>query len=174
MPYYVERKVGDRWCRMLGEHATVDEAWASIKLGDIDPNMARTPSRVVHVGDPEPHPLTKTAISIQQEFSEGADLDRIATTFVEDVGRKDDAGKARYDLVPPYALEVIAKVLDYGASKYGAENWRKVENRRMRYFSAALRHLWAWRRGEHIDAESKLPHLAHAACCVLFLLEEEP
>jgi hypothetical protein len=38
-----------------------------------------------------------------------------------------------------------------------------------RLLGAALRHLSAWAQGVERDAESGLPHLAHAACCVLML-----
>jgi len=34
-----------------------------------------------------------------------------------------------------------------------------------------LRHLTAWWAGEDLDPESGLHHLAHAACCLMFLLE---
>jgi hypothetical protein len=88
-------------------------------------------------------------------------------------GRKDDTGKPRYDLLPAVALHEVVRVLTYGAGKYAPENWRKVEDWRPRYFAAAMRHLWAWFRGERIDPESTYPHLAHAACCILFMLELE-
>lgn len=88
-------------------------------------------------------------------------------------GRKDDSDKVRYDLLPALALDEIAKVLTYGANRYGAENWRLVEHGRRRYFAAASRHLWAWWRGERNDPDSGLHHLAHAACCVMFLLDAE-
>ena len=84
--------------------------------------------------------------------------------------RKADGGKARYDLLPPHALDEIAHVLAYGADKYGADNWR-AGAAWSRYFAAAMRHLWAYWRGENLDDETKRHHLAHAACCVLFLLE---
>jgi hypothetical protein len=93
-------------------------------------------------------------------------------------GRKFDGAKTRYGLIPPVALEQIAQVLTYGASKYttpdsdGAENWRKVPDGRRRYFDALMRHAWAYARGEEKDPESGLPHLAHAGACILFLLSE--
>lgn len=89
-------------------------------------------------------------------------------------GVKLDAEKPMFDLVPPRALARMVDVLTYGAKKYAPDNWRKVPDRRRRYFAAAMRHLWAWWRGESVDAESGLPHLAHAACCVFFLLDEDP
>lgn len=87
------------------------------------------------------------------------------------VGRKFDSEKTRLDLLPFRALEKVGEVLTYGAKKYEPDNWRHVEGWRWRYLGAVLRHIFAWQRGERLDPESGLPHLAHAACCVLFLLE---
>lgn len=86
---------------------------------------------------------------------------------------KHDAGKLRYDLLPWEALEDVTRVMMFGAGKYGEDNWRKGLSR-PRLFSAALRHLTAWLKDPKTpDAESGLPHLAHAACCVLFALTYE-
>lgn len=85
---------------------------------------------------------------------------------------KHDCDKPAADLVPPRAIEQVARVLAFGAQKYDADNWIKCDRTR-RYPAAAMRHLWAWFRGETNDPESGLPHLAHAACCVLFALELE-
>lgn len=95
----------------------------------------------------------------------------LAIELGRDAGRKDDLGKLRYDLVPAYALLDVVKVLTYGAKKYGAENWRKVPEAVPRYVAAYMRHVEAHRRGQVDDPESGLPHLAHAICCLLFLLE---
>ena len=87
-------------------------------------------------------------------------------------GAKHDQGKARYDLLPFKALEEIVLVLTFGANKYASNGWRQVPEWRRRYFAACLRHLVAWFfKGETRDPESGLHHLAHAACCVLFMLE---
>jgi hypothetical protein len=85
-------------------------------------------------------------------------------------GRKDDAGKLPFELVPVEALEQIVAALGYGARKYSPDNWRKVPDGRRRYFGAMMRHAWAYWRGEERDAESGLHHLAHAGACILFLL----
>ncbi len=85
-------------------------------------------------------------------------------------GKKYDHGKPKLELLPTKPLEDIAKVLEFGANKYGENNWQLVPQGRKRYAGAALRHLFAWMRGEVNDPESGLPHLAHAGCCVLFLL----
>lgn len=87
-------------------------------------------------------------------------------------GKKYDGGKIRWDLVPLTAVEEIAKVLTYGAAKYDANNWQNVAPFEARYFAALQRHLAAWRRGEEVDPESGIRHLAHAGCCLLFLLSK--
>lgn len=84
-------------------------------------------------------------------------------------GRKDDGDKLPLHLLPHDALTEVAKVLDYGQRKYDARNWEKGMAW-SRPYSACLRHLWAWWRGQERDPETGLSHLAHAACCVLFLL----
>lgn len=84
-------------------------------------------------------------------------------------GVKLDDGKARWDLLPFDALDDVAVVLKYGADKYAARNWEKGLAWG-RLLAAALRHLAAWGRGQNNDPESGLPHLSHAACCVLMLL----
>lgn len=90
-----------------------------------------------------------------------------------EAGIKYDNGKPEYGLLPPFALEEVAKVLTFGAQKYDRENWKKLDELERRYFDAAQRHLWAIKRGEDRDPESGLHHLAHAATCLLFLLESE-
>ena len=87
------------------------------------------------------------------------------------IGTKHDTDKPRFDLLPTLAIESVARVLTFGASKYSADNWRHVDGWRWRYFSAAMRHLWAWKRGEINDPESGESHLAHAVYCILFCME---
>lgn len=85
-------------------------------------------------------------------------------------GRKFDAGKLDYTLVPWDGLEEIVKVLEFGAKKYARDNWRYVEKADVRYLAAAFRHMIAYNQGEKTDKETGLSHLAHAGCCILFLL----
>lgn len=87
-----------------------------------------------------------------------------STAFV-----KHDAEKVRLELLPFAALEEIAKVLAFGAKKYNENNWIKCESN-TRYLGAALRHLFAWGRGEDKDKETGLSHLAHAGACVVFMI----
>jgi len=83
---------------------------------------------------------------------------------------KHDTGKLRYDLLPFGAIDQIVEVLNFGAEKYAPNNWQSLPDFQARYFAAALRHLSKYQQGEQVDAESGLSHLAHAACCLTFLL----
>lgn len=91
-------------------------------------------------------------------------------------GMKFDGDKPRMDLLVdgcPNALELVAKVLTFGAQKYADHSWQGVEAGASRYKAALVRHLTAHAKGELHDPESGLPHLAHAACNALFILELE-
>lgn len=88
------------------------------------------------------------------------------------VGKKYDSGKSALDLLPWDALTECGKVLSFGASKYGPENWRNVTPS-SRYEAAMLRHLAAWKQGEALDSESGLPHLAHMLTSAMFLVALE-
>lgn len=83
-------------------------------------------------------------------------------------GIKHDQGKLRLELVPFELVEAAAQAMGFGAAKYGDYNWQKglVVSR---VFAALLRHLYAWWKGQDLDEESGLSHLAHAAACLGFL-----
>lgn len=87
-------------------------------------------------------------------------------------GRKDDQGKACFHYLPADALAAINKVLVFGAGKYGDRNWERGMAW-LRPANAALRHLFAWMRGERADPETGMSHLWHAGCCILFLITYE-
>lgn len=88
-------------------------------------------------------------------------------------GMKFDTGKLDYTLLPWDGVEEIVKVLEFGAKKYDRDNWKHVSNAEVRYMAAAFRHLIAHNNGEKTDSETGLSHLAHASCCLLFLLALE-
>src|SRR5882757_7170258 len=85
-------------------------------------------------------------------------------------GVKFDQGKAPLSMLPRVALEQEAKVMEFGAKKYGKFNYRKGM-KWSRLIDAALRHVYAFADGEDEDPETHLSHLAHARCCLGFLLE---
>lgn len=84
-------------------------------------------------------------------------------------GVKHDQGKTPLELLAFDALEEIGKVLAFGKAKYAPRNWENGMDWG-RVYGALLRHLFAWWRGQENDPETGLSHLAHAGCCVMFLL----
>lgn len=85
-------------------------------------------------------------------------------------GEKHDEDKLDWTLLPIESIEKVIDVLQFGAIKYGRENWKHVENADRRYIAAAYRHMAEYLKGESSDIESGLPHLAHAAASILFAL----
>lgn len=100
--------------------------------------------------------------------------DSTKMTTPVDEGKKDDQEKARWDLLPPELMEQTALVLGFGAKKYSERNWEKGMSWG-RPFAALMRHMWAWWRNENDgkDEETGYSHLAHAACCLAFLIAYE-
>jgi hypothetical protein len=88
-------------------------------------------------------------------------------------GLKHDDGKPRWSLMPLIAVEEVVHVLTHGSAKYSDNNWKRVKPFKDRYFSACMRHLTAWQAGERKDPETGRSHLAHAICCLIFLLWKE-
>lgn len=85
-------------------------------------------------------------------------------------GIKADSNKRRYSLLPTGTINEVVDVLEFGSAKYADDNWQKVDNARTRYYNAALRHVDAWWNGEVKDDETGKHHLAHAICCLMFLM----
>jgi len=85
---------------------------------------------------------------------------------------KFDQDKLPLNLLSTEAMNQTAAVLKFGAQKYAEHNWRSGF-KWSRPLAAAMRHLTAFNDGEDKDPESGLSHLAHAACCIMFLLEFE-
>jgi len=86
----------------------------------------------------------------------------IPVDFVPEKPQADrhNKGKIPLHLVPPDAINAIAKVLDFGSQKYALRNWEKGANYSVPYASL-MRHLLAFWEGEDNDPESTLPHLYH-------------
>lgn len=82
-----------------------------------------------------------------------------------------DEGKTNWSLMPFEAIEEISKVLDFGANKYAEWNFANDGGMKWsRVINSCLRHIFKWMRGEDLDPESGLHHLAHAGCNIVFLL----
>lgn len=87
-------------------------------------------------------------------------------------GIKHDQNKPDMALLSSIALIKVAEVMTFGKNKYSANNWRGgfLWSRPL---SAALRHIFAYLGGQDKDPETGISHLAHACCCLMFVLEFE-
>jgi hypothetical protein len=76
-------------------------------------------------------------------------------------------------LLDARAIFETARVLEFGRSKYGENNWRgngSYDLGAKRPLAAALRHIFQYLDGERLDPESGQNHLGHAMCSVMFAL----
>lgn len=81
-----------------------------------------------------------------------------------------DIGKERFDLIPVEPLRQLAQLYTVGAVKYEDNNWRKGLAW-SRIFSAIMRHLWKFWKGEDVDEETGVPHVINAAWGCLTLAQ---
>lgn len=94
-------------------------------------------------------------------------------TDLHQPGAKDDSTKPRWGLVLGAFAPALSEVVDvgtFGARKYTDGGWLSVPNGIQRYTDAALRHAAAHARGELVDPETGLSHLAHLAWNTLAIL----
>lgn len=102
--------------------------------------------------------------------------------FTEDDPSKIEGGAVKYDggkspifrgclSYFPRAMEAVAAISQFGASKYAWNGWRGVSDGFNRYSDAMVRHLAKEGKGEVLDPESGLPHAAHACWNALARLE---
>lgn len=118
------------------------------------------PGRETYCGTPSSPPINTGYLLTSCSTFTG----RAAST----VGPTVDSSWPRYADTP---------ILDSGAEHAswcgsGRSNWRKGMLW-SRLADAALRHLLKWVSGSRVDEETGLSHLAHAMCCLMFLLNYE-
>lgn len=80
-------------------------------------------------------------------------------------------GKAPLERLELAADEAISRVLQHGADKYGARNWRQDAIRVTTYVAAIRRHIAALNDGEDIDPDSGEHHMAHIGANVHVFLD---
>lgn len=114
--------------------------------------------------------LKEASISVEEAYLENFNSVWEACNQPKQEGTKLDQGKISYTLLPFKAITEVVKVLEFGKQKYAKDNWQKVPDGKERYIDAAFRHLIAYHEGETYDTESDLHHLAHATCCLLFVI----
>ena len=89
------------------------------------------------------------------------------------VAMRFNAGKLRFDLVPPDVIEVLVRIYTMGAAKYADRNWEKGFDW-MSCCASLERHLNDWKKGIDRDPESGELHMGHvmwnAAALVAFQL----
>lgn len=79
-------------------------------------------------------------------------------------------GKLRWDLLPLEEIEDIVKLYTAGSIKYGDNNWQNLDNGYQRYKAAMLRHLLEYEKGNKVDDETKVNHLAAVAWNAIAML----
>lgn len=83
---------------------------------------------------------------------------------------KFDDDKIKPRLLQTRAIQEVLKLTNFGAKKYGENNWRLADDPN-RYLDALGRHLFQYYSGEHIDEESGMNHLVHIAWNALSVIE---
>jgi len=80
-----------------------------------------------------------------------------------------DTDKPMVQHIPGDVMLEVGKVITYGSKKYKVDNW-KCGSQFTMYTGSALRHIYKWLSGEENDSDSKLNHLSHAICDLIFVL----
>jgi hypothetical protein len=101
--------------------------------------------------------------------------------FADETGAplKMQENKPRVSLVPREAIEGLARVYEYGLTKYSRDSWRNFtpEQARDCLADAGMRHQLRFNSGETYDKESGLHHLLSAAWNLIttyIILKESP
>lgn len=84
------------------------------------------------------------------------------------MGDRDNNGKPQWSLVDFESFEEMVRVLEFGTKKYAPNNWKKGLPTNQ-ICESVLRHIFAFMRGENLDPESGLNHIAHAQANLMFL-----
>ena len=62
--------------------------------------------------------------------------------------RDNNEGKGAYYLIPSLPLDLLAKLFQAGADRYGANNWQKGQPLMASYYDSAMRHLNKLKAGD--------------------------
>lgn len=105
----------------------------------------------------------------KKEFTNDAP-EKIAVGGIKYDGGKPCVYRGAIDYFPR-AIEQVAAISTFGASKYAWKGWELVDDGFNRYSDAMVRHMLAEAKGEDLDPDSGLLHAAHAAWGALARLE---
>jgi hypothetical protein len=140
-----------------------------------DSRGCRLSNLIVSCSDTDSYFVPASTLDLRPDTQQMKDWKGIDTVVPQSPGTKYDQGKLQYTLVPPYALQEVARNLTEGLKKYKERNnWQKVEGAEQRYMDALMRHFEAIRRGEIYDKDSSDPTISHmsaVAVNAMFLLE---
>lgn len=100
--------------------------------------------RLFILSDPNLEELGKLVDTMKRQFATGSQRDN-----------RD--GKGRFDLLPPRAMLLLAKLFEKGAENYGDRNWEKGQDLGS-YFDSGLRHVF-----EYMAGHTNEDHLVSAA-----------
>lgn len=129
-----------------------------------DDKVDEAPERVPHHG---------VSASVAEAMDQLSQLTSEVRTQLREQSkaRTDDSGKAPLAYLPWDGIREVAQVQSYGHKKYGDfYNYRKGMEVG-RNLSCAIRHIADYMDGNDVDHESGRSHLAHAACRLLFVLQ---
>ena len=155
-PKAVQATVSDRPLVTTEAFPTLNEAnFGAASLG-FDPKALQATVMAQAVPTPNDHKFTLTEEQERQ-------LKETAVKF--------DNDKVDWMILPYDALEEIIKVMEFGARKYARGNFASGEGLEYtRVLNSLMRHILAFSRGEDLDPETGISHMAHAGCNILFLL----
>lgn len=83
-------------------------------------------------------------------------------------GDRFNDSKPQWGLIDFNSLEEMVRVLEYGATKYSKDNWKKGLPT-IEICESMLRHIFAYLNGEDNDKESGISHIGHIMCNAMFL-----
>lgn len=81
---------------------------------------------------------------LEKPLKDSGEREQFPSGMVRDVRR----GKGRYDLISPYTMRRLAKIMEKGCEKYGERNWEQGAPAD-RFLDSCLRHLGQWQMGMH-------------------------
>ena len=87
-------------------------------------------------------------------------------------GSRFNKNKKRWSLIDFDSLEGMIDVLEFGATKYEPNNWKKGL-KTTDTIDSLIRHLIDYQNGEDTDKESGLPLTGHILCNAMFLAYTE-
>lgn len=102
------------------------------------------------------------------------DKDKIIRMYKNEVLMRFNSGKMQWSLMDHKSMESMVDVLMFGAKKYAPNNWKKPVDNPMEIWDSLYRHVIGVQEGiggtgSPYDKDSKLNHIGHAMCNLMFL-----